>query len=171
MTQNYQADGAQSALLNTDSSSSAVAKVVAAIWRTLANPFLLLGLTVAAFLLVVAGLLTPQMPHPVYSDPAAAARWLLNAGIDFGSFGELWRALGLFNLLHSTLLRILLVLIALMLAILLADQIGVGVDSERIAGSTVRPDAPSGYADCFAQGRPNLPSEIGVSHVDRSAFR
>ncbi len=124
MTQNYQADGAQSALTKTDPSSSAVAKVVAAIWRTLADPLLLLGLTVAAFLLVLAGLLTPQMPHPVYADPAAAARWLLNAGIDFGSLGELWSALGLFNLLHSTLLRILLVLITLMLAILLADQIG-----------------------------------------------
>lgn len=94
---------------------------------------LLLALTLVAFVLVLAALMMPQMPHPIYADPAAAARWLLNTGNQFGSAGELWSALGLFNLQHSMLLRLLLILIALMLAVQLADQIGSALTLRRVA--------------------------------------
>jgi hypothetical protein len=142
VTQKEQQDGVQSAPLTTDRPQSAVANLVSAIWRMLANPILLLAFTTTAFLLALAALMTPQMPHPIYADPAAAVRWLLNISNDFGSLGELWSTLGLFNLLHSTLLRILLVLIALMLAIQIADQIGAALI---LRGLSARLKAPTRY--------------------------
>ena len=126
-------DGAQPVPSTTDQPPSAVARLVSAVWRGLANPVLLLALTLVAFALVLAALMMPQMPHPIYADPAAAARWLLSTGSQFGSAGELWSALGLFNLQHSTLLRLLLILIALMLAVQLADQIGSALTLSRVA--------------------------------------
>ncbi len=139
-------------------------------WRD-GQSVLLLALTLVAFVLVLAALMMPQMPHPIYADPAAAARWLLNTGSQFGSAGELWSALGLFNLQHSTLLRLLLILIALMLAVQLADQIGSALTLRRVASRLNDPAREPASPITLPKGGPDLPGTVGISRGHRGVVK
>lgn len=86
------------------------------LWQRLIGPWLLaaggllgLGITLAVALL-------PQLPGQLIDEPATAARWMQEASIDYGVWGNLWLALGLFNALHSPLLYLALALIVPALA-------------------------------------------------------
>ena len=98
---------------------------IQAIWTICREPRLLLGVLSVALLLVLVALWVPQMPSQLQSNPAAANRWLLDISRELGRGGDILRALGIFNLLSSPLFRTLLLTAAFLLAIQVADQLGV----------------------------------------------
>ena len=98
---------------------------IQAIWTICREPRLLLGVLGIALLLVLVALWVPQMPSQLQSNPAAANRWLLDISRELGRGGDILRALGIFNLLSSPLFRTLLLTAAFLLAIQVADQLGV----------------------------------------------
>lgn len=103
------------------------ARLATALWRLATSSVLLLSVGAVTLALTLAALLLPQMPHNLQSNPAAATRWLMGAGADFGSSGAPLRTLGLFNLLHSPVFVLALALLAFLLMVQLARQIGVAL--------------------------------------------
>ena len=76
------------------------------LWRWLCSPWLLflgggVGLTLA-----LATRALPQLPGQLLDEPATAARWMQDMSANYGVWGNLWLALGLFDVLHSPLLHI-----------------------------------------------------------------
>lgn len=102
----------------------AIPNLAGTLWEWLNQRWLLLVPGGLALLLVLGGLLLPQMPGQLNDEPAAAARWLLTTSSSYGAVGGLLRALGLFNVLHSPLLRFLLALVGLILAAQLGTWLG-----------------------------------------------
>ncbi|MCB9152056.1 MAG: hypothetical protein H6641_25145 [Caldilineaceae bacterium] len=94
------------------------------VWHWLRQPWLLLlsgGLT--AFWLLSARAI-PQLPSLLVNDPAASARWLRTTAQAYGANGPLAQALGLFDVLHSPMLHLLMLWMGLLLAVHLGDQMG-----------------------------------------------
>ena len=58
-------------------------------------------------MLLTASALLPQLPGQLQDEPAAADRWLTATVEAFGAAATVLRSLGLFDVLHSPLLRIL----------------------------------------------------------------
>ncbi len=102
----------------------ALPNLAGTLWEWLNQRWLLLVPGGLALLQVLGGLLLPQMPGQLNDEPAAAARWLLTTSSSYGAIGGLFRALGLFNVLHSPLLRVLLALMGLILAAQLGTWLG-----------------------------------------------
>ena len=75
---------------------SLLVNVATAAWRVLANPFLLLALSVVALGLVLIGLLVPQMPDQFNMDPAAVARWKLGVVSAYGALAGPLEVFGAF---------------------------------------------------------------------------
>jgi len=96
------------------------------------HPWLLLGVGGIALALLLSEQVLPQLPTRLADDPAAAERWLISTGADYGAAGDLLLALDMFDLRHSLLLRILLAFVALLLAVRLADQIGAALQLRRV---------------------------------------
>ncbi|RME65263.1 MAG: hypothetical protein D6790_02090 [Caldilineae bacterium] len=92
-------------------------------WRGLGNPLLLVGVSILLLLVLLMGLAIPQMPGQYADDAAASSRWLLTTQAEYGSLGSLLAGLGLFDLLHSPLLRFGMFLVGLLLFIQLGDQL------------------------------------------------
>lgn len=96
-------------------------KLLNALWAALRRPWLLIASGVAVVLLVLSAQALPQLPGQLHSDAAEAARWLQGASTPYGVAGDILVALGLFNVLHSFLLQLLLVIISLILFVHLGD--------------------------------------------------
>ena len=94
------------------------------IWRWLQQPWLLIICFLLGLLLLAGAWLLPQLPGQLNDEPATASRWLLTTSSAYGVWGNTFRILGLFNVLHSGLLQLLLVLLALLGAVQLADLLG-----------------------------------------------
>ncbi|MEZ4657960.1 MAG: hypothetical protein R2911_10340 [Caldilineaceae bacterium] len=94
------------------------------VWRGLRQPWLLLlsgGLTVF-FLLSTRAI--PQLPTLLATDAAASTRWLRTTSQTYGANGQWMQSLGLFDLLHSPLLYLLILWLGLLLAVHLGEQMG-----------------------------------------------
>ncbi len=92
------------------------------LWRVLRQPWLLIGVGALALLSILCALLLPQISTSVAADPSSAVRWFIRVSADYGAVGNLLRGLGLFDLLHSTLLRVLILALGLLVAIHLAEE-------------------------------------------------
>lgn len=75
-------------------------------------------------MLALAAWQLPQLPGQLIDEHAAAANWLLNTSTTYGIWGNPFLALGLFDVLRSPLLHLLLTLLVPTLAAQLADQLG-----------------------------------------------
>jgi hypothetical protein len=114
-------------------------RAIGNLWRWLEKPWLLLTCGVLSLILTAGALLLPQLPGQLNDEPATAARWLLTTSQAYGFWGNAWRTLGLFNVLHSTLLYLLMALLTLMGAVQLADQLGMLRQFARLASLLDRP--------------------------------
>jgi hypothetical protein len=94
------------------------------LWFSLRHPWLAILAGVIGATLVLAVWQLPQLPGQFVDEHAAAANWLLNASTAYGLWGNFFLALGLFDVLRSPLLFLLLALLLAALAIQLADQVG-----------------------------------------------
>jgi hypothetical protein len=93
------------------------------LWENLRRPLLLVGVAGFLLLLVLIGLALPQLPGQFADDPAGANRWLLTTRNEYGGLGTLLNGLGLFDLIHSPLIRAGLAMLGLLLFIHLGEQI------------------------------------------------
>ncbi len=66
----------------------------------------------------------PQLPGQLVDEQAAATTWLLNTSTAYGIWGNPFLALGLFDVLRSPMLFLLLALLLPTLSAQLADQLG-----------------------------------------------
>ena len=90
--------------------------VLAQVWRVLSHPALLIILLVLAAGAMALHLWLPQLPTALSGDPAASSAWLDGIAAQYPG-GEVMRALGLFDLAHNALLRVILPLLAATLII------------------------------------------------------
>lgn len=93
------------------------------LWETLRRPLLLVIVGLFLLGLVIVGLALPQLPGQYADDPAGATRWLMTTRNEYGSWGTLLNGLGLFDLLHSPLIRGGLALLGLLLLVHLGEQL------------------------------------------------
>jgi hypothetical protein len=93
-------------------------------WHWLRRPWLALLAGFIGLVLTLAVLQLPQLPGQLVDEPATAARWQQNTSTTYGIWGNLMLALGLFDVLRSPLLYLLLALLLPTLAAQLADQLG-----------------------------------------------
>ena len=89
---------------------------VRSLWRVAGSPWLVLALSSLLVLLLALGWLLPQVPEGLSSEAGAAERWLTSTAAGWGGLGNLLRNLGLFQVMHSPVLQLLLAV--LMFAIL-----------------------------------------------------
>ncbi len=93
------------------------------LWGILRRPLLLISVAGFLLLLVLVGLALPQLPGQYADDPAGATRWLLTTRNEYPTLGALLNGLGLFDLIHSPLIRAGLAMLGLLLFIHLGEQI------------------------------------------------
>jgi hypothetical protein len=115
---------------------------IASVWRWLCQPWPLLFCGALALGIVLGGLVLPQLPGQLVNEPATAARWLATTSAAYGSAGAILRTLGMFDVLHSPALRLLMMAIGLIVSIQLAELLG-GVMLVRALHSRVRNAAPT----------------------------
>ena len=94
------------------------------LWHWLRRPWLAILACVIGLVLTLAVWQLPQIPGQLSDEHAAAANWLLNTSTAYGIWGNPFLALGLFDVLRSPLLYLLLTLLVPTLAAQLADQMG-----------------------------------------------
>jgi hypothetical protein len=109
------------------------------IWRVLRRPWLLVGSGVVVILLLTCALLLPQLPGQMSRDPTAASRWLVGVSADYGATGALLRGLGLFNVLHSFLIQLVLAVITLILCVYLGELLAALVRYRRLPAVLTMP--------------------------------
>jgi hypothetical protein len=93
---------------------------VRGLWRAAASPWLVLMLSTLLVLLLALTWVLPQVPGQLSSEAGAAERWLTAAAATRGGLGILLRSLGLFQIMHSPLLQLLLALLLFTLLVQLA---------------------------------------------------
>ncbi|MFZ1756632.1 MAG: hypothetical protein WAU10_22970 [Caldilineaceae bacterium] len=103
-------------------------------WETLRHPLLLVAAALFLLLLVLIGVALPQLPGQFADDPAGATRWLLSIRNEYGSLGTLLNGLGLFDLIHSPLIRGGLAVLGLLLFVHLGEQMADIHRSRRLPG-------------------------------------
>lgn len=99
-------------------------RVASWLWQWLRRPWLAITAGIIGVILTLAVWQLPQLPGQLVDEQAAAATWLLNTSTAYGIWGNLFLALGLFDVLRSPLLYLLLALLVPTLAAQLADQLG-----------------------------------------------
>lgn len=100
------------------------------LWHWLRRPWLALFAGFVGVMLILAVWQLPQLPGQLVDEQAAAATWLLTTSSAYGIWGNAFLALGLFDVLRSPLLYLLLALLVPTLAAQLADQLG-AVEQQR----------------------------------------
>jgi len=119
---------------NTDIASPVRRDPFLLIWEALRQPLPLVGVALVLLVLVLVGLSLPQLPGQYADDPAGATRWLLTIRSEYGALGALLSSLGLFDLIHSPLVRIGLALLGLLLLVHLGEQLADIHRSRRLPG-------------------------------------
>ena len=117
------------------------ARLASAAWRVATSSVLLLTVAAATLAMVLLALWLPQMPNNLQSNPAAATRWLMGMAANFGSPGAPLRTLGLFNLLHSPTFVLALALLAFLLTVQLARQVGIALALRQMPAVFATPSA------------------------------
>lgn len=90
------------------------------IWTISSSAWPVLVLSGLVVLLLTLTWLLPQLPGQLDSEAGAAERWLATAAATAGAMGGVLRSLGLFQIMQSTLLQILLGLLIFVLLMQLA---------------------------------------------------
>lgn len=98
-------------------------ELVQRIWETLNGIRFLSAVGGALFLLYLFTLFLPQMPGQLEDDPAGAQRWILQMSESYGPLGNGFRALGLFTVISSPILQLLIILLALIILTRLGDYL------------------------------------------------
>lgn len=93
-------------------------------WQILHHPLLLIGVAGLILILLLVTKVLPQLPGQLIDAPAERMRWLLSAQEAYGSSGPLLAGLGLFDFVHSFVLRFLLALLTLQLLVHLGSLVG-----------------------------------------------
>jgi len=164
--------------------------VLRGIWQVLTSPWLALVLSVVLVLLAAVAFVLPQMPGQLNNEASAAERWLTDTSDALGSLGLLPRALGLFNVLHSPLLLVVVALLAFVLLVRLARLISAAYRLRRVAevldqtGTTNGEPLPVAAADALLRWRRAVAApaltltnelqrllEARLGHVDRRTVR
>ncbi|MEZ4707668.1 MAG: hypothetical protein R3A44_10700 [Caldilineaceae bacterium] len=114
------------------------------VWRGLRQPWLLLFSGALIVFLLLSTRAIPQLPTLLVNDPAASARWLRLTSQSYGANGQWVQALGLFDVLHSPLLRLLMIWLGLLLAVQMGEQIGVLQQLRALPALLRQPPAQSG---------------------------
>jgi hypothetical protein len=114
------------------------------LWRGLRRSWLVVACAVAFLVLFLAAVLLPQLPGLLSGDATASTRWLAGASADYGVLGELLRALGFFNVLHSLLLQLLLAVVTLILLVYTGDAIALVLRYRRLPGLLQQPISEQG---------------------------
>jgi hypothetical protein len=96
---------------------------MAVLWRVLSHPGLTLVLTLLSAGLVAAMWMLPQLPGQLADEPVSSGRWLGDVSTEYGQWGSLFLALGLFHVVRSPLLFIVLTVMAAKVGAWLADEI------------------------------------------------
>jgi hypothetical protein len=117
------------------------------LWQSLRHPWPAIAAGLIGVLLALASWLLPQLPGQFADEHAAAATWLVNTSSNYGIWGSAMLALGLFNVLRSPLLYLLLALLVPTLAAQLADQLGAlrqlnGVKRSALDAPASKPGTP-----------------------------
>lgn len=89
----------------------------AALWAALIDPRPILAFAALLLLMLLTSIWLPQLPGQLRSEPLAADRWLTSTAEGFGASGALLRTVGLFDVLHSPLFRLLLAATAFLLLV------------------------------------------------------
>jgi hypothetical protein len=95
-------------------------RLVRGAWNLVNASWLLVFISVLLVLLLALTWVLPQLPGQLSSEAGAAERWLAATAAAWGSLGSLLRGLGLFQVMHSPLLQLLLALLAFTLLVHLA---------------------------------------------------
>ena len=132
------------------------------LWKFLLRSWLLILLGVLALLLILSALFVPQLPSHLADNPAEASRWIATATEQMG-IGSIIATMGLFDVLHSTLLRLLIVLIGLTLAIHFADMLGVAVHQYRLPKRLDSAPLPDGQFIDLASPTPLYRQQSGLT--------
>ncbi|MFN8466371.1 MAG: hypothetical protein U0X20_12510 [Caldilineaceae bacterium] len=104
-------------LENTDGADGAQPRAqawqaaVRSLWHFAGSPWLVLALSIMLVLLLTLTWLLPQVPGDLGNEAGAAERWLNGTAAAWGGLGTLFRSLGLFQVMHSTVLQLLLALL------------------------------------------------------------
>lgn len=114
------------------------------LWQWLGSTTLVAIVGTLIGLLYLGAILIQQMPGQIADDPAAATRWLLTMGEEYGIFGNVLRALGLFDVLHNPVLQLLLAVIALIIFIQLANTIAALWRFWQVAQKLTKPSESAG---------------------------
>jgi hypothetical protein len=112
-------------------------------WHWLRRPWLAISAGLIGIILAVAVFQLPQLPGQLVYEPATAARWQLNTSTAYGIWGNLLLALGLFDVLRSPLLYLLLALLLPTLAAQLADQLGILRQLRRLQSYALTTPSPA----------------------------
>ena len=103
-----------------------------ALWAALTDPRPLVVITALLLVMLLMSVLAPQLPGQLRSEPLAADRWLATTAENTGAFGPLLRTVGLFDVLHSLLLRVLLWVAAFLLLVQTAHITWVAIQLRRL---------------------------------------
>ncbi len=95
-------------------------RAVRSLWSIASSPWLVLVLSTLLVLLLALTWILPQVPGQLSSEAGAAERWLTSAAASWGGLGSLFRSLGLFQIMHSSLLQLLVALLMFALMVQLA---------------------------------------------------
>ena len=94
------------------------------LWQWLRRPWLAIIAGFIGLILALAVWQLPQLPGQLVDEHAAATTWLLKTSTAYDIWGNPFLALGLFDVLRSPLLYLLLALLVPTLSAQLADQLG-----------------------------------------------
>lgn len=117
--------------------------LITRLWRLLLHPGLLFAVLGAAWLIIVAGILLPQVPGEFRNEPVATSRWLVTTSNGYGQVGEILRTAGFYDVLHSPLLWFLLGFAALLILLQGFAALDSGLASRTLA-HILASTAPSG---------------------------
>lgn len=116
------------------------------LWQVLCDPWLLLAVVSLLGVLLIASLLLPQLPGQFQDEPAAAERWLTATAEMFGTAGRWLRSFGLFDVLHSAALRVLLATAFFLLLVQSASAILFAIRFRQLSAALDQSSDPGGEA-------------------------
>lgn len=94
-----------------------------ALWRLCLSPWAALALAVAAALLIAVGLVLPQPPLGVSTDPQAFARWVADLQMQYGAWVTWPARVGLLTLYDATGFRIVWAMLGVGALVAAADEL------------------------------------------------
>ena len=116
------------------------------VWRFLVDARLLAILGVLLLILTLLGLVLPQLPGQLRSEPLAAERWLAATTAGYGVLGGVLRGLGAFDVLRSLFFLVLLAALIFVLLLHTADAVRVALAMRRLPARLDDATLPGGEA-------------------------